>query len=79
MHCFSKCGYRDKICFLCARYSKKFTPTMSLTKLFLLPSGVYKERRQDCKLRGAIHLDKAMMCASIGLMLSILSVKVLVH
>lgn len=52
---------------------------MILTKLFSFSSGVYKEGQQDRKLRGDIHVDKAIMCVSVGLMLSILLVKALDH
>jgi len=38
---------------------------MSLTKLFSFPSGVHTERQQDCKITGAIHVDKAIRCVSI--------------
>lgn len=40
--------------------SEQLTLILSLTKLFSLPIGVYKEMKQDCKFREAIHMDKAI-------------------
>lgn len=40
--------------------SEQLTLILSLTKLFSLPIGVYKEMKQDCKFREGIHMDKAI-------------------
>lgn len=46
--------------FLLSMSSKQLTSTLSLTKLFSPPNGFYKEKKQDCKFRETIHMDKAI-------------------